>query len=60
MAFLLAHRPYPGQTETMPCTDPQVAADDQAGLAQTTTLPNSDLVDLTSAVEEALIAFLLF
>ena len=50
----------PGIMQTPPCAFAQIATDDRPELGQTQTLPNSDPIDVTSIVEAALIAFLLF
>ena len=50
----------PGQTSTPPCASAQSVIDDPRNPEQLETPTASDAVDITSAVEEALIAFLLF
>jgi hypothetical protein len=52
--------PDPGQIETPPCASAQVVTDDLNVAGQLETPPASNTFDITSAVEEALIAFLLF
>jgi len=50
----------PGQTSTPPCASAQSAIDDPRNPEQLETPPASGAVDITSAIEEALVAFLLF
>jgi len=50
----------PGQTQTPPCASAQLASDSLTEPSQTHTPLASDTLDVTSALEEALIAFLLF
>ena len=50
----------PGIMQTPPCAFAQIATDGGTEPGQTQTLPNSDPIDLTSSVEAALIALLLF
>jgi hypothetical protein len=50
----------PGQTSTPPCASAQSAIDAPPNPVQLETPSASNAVDITSAIEEALIAFLLF
>jgi hypothetical protein len=50
----------PGETQSPPCTAAQLLTDEPTGPDQTSTAPSADTFDLTSTVEGALIAFLLF
>jgi len=50
----------PGQTSTPPCASAQFVIDDPRNPEQLETPSASTAVDITSVIEEALIAFLLF
>jgi hypothetical protein len=52
--------PPPGIIETPPCAPTQQVVDDQTALGQLETPPALKTADLTSALEETLITFLLF
>lgn len=50
----------PGIMQTPPCASAQIATNGSTEPGQTQTPPNSDPIDITSTVEAALIALLLF
>jgi hypothetical protein len=50
----------PGEMQSPPCTSAQLVTDEPSEPSQTSTPPSASNVDLTSTLEEAAIAFLLF
>lgn len=52
--------PTDGIMQTPPCATAQSVTDDSSAPSQPETSPTSSTLDVTSTVEEALVAFLLF
>jgi hypothetical protein len=52
--------PDPGQTSTPPCSSAQMTTDDSVVPGQTDTPPAADAADVSTVIEDTLIALLLF
>jgi hypothetical protein len=52
--------PNPGETESPPCASAQMTTDDSVVPGQTNTPPAADAVDVSTIIEDTLIALLLF